>query len=83
VHRDIKRYRIKPRPYEVTLVYPGYNEVVGTSEVRKTGAQSFFVRPNFKIAFPHDEVRFWGGFSVDDAGVATLENVYLVPVSGS
>ena len=78
----VKRYRIKPEPYEVTLVYPGYDEVVGTCEVEKTGPASFVVRPNFNLAFPAEDVRFWGGFSVDEAGNATLDNVYLVPVIG-
>jgi len=78
----VKRYRIRSDPYTVTLVYPGYNEMVGTCEVRRRGTHSFVVRPGFRIAFPSEDVRFWGGFSVDDAGTATLENVYLVPKLG-
>jgi hypothetical protein len=80
--RQIRRYRVRAEPYEVTLVYPGYDEVVGTCEVVKTGAQSFAVRPKFAIAFASSEARFWGGFSVDESGTATLENVYLVPTVG-
>ena len=33
----VKRYRIRSEPYDVTLVYPGYDDVVGTCEVRKVG----------------------------------------------
>src|SRR5260370_40850541 len=79
---DVKRYRIRSEPYDVTLVYPGYDDVVGTCEVRKVGPETFVVRPNFNLAFPAEDVRFWGGFSVDEEGIATLENVYLVPVIG-
>jgi hypothetical protein len=78
----VKRYRVRADPYEVTLVYPGFNKVVGTCSVRKIGRESFVVRPRFAIEYPAKAVRFWGGFSVDDSGTATLENVYLVPVRG-
>ncbi|GAC1476353.1 MAG: hypothetical protein PVSMB3_18900 [Candidatus Dormibacteraceae bacterium] len=80
--RETKRFRVRPHPYDVTLVYPGYDTVVGSCDVIKTGANTFVVRPNFRIAFPAEDVRFWGGFSVDESGTATLDSVYLVPRIG-
>jgi hypothetical protein len=74
----IKRYIVKSHDYDITLAKPGSLERIGSAKVIQDAPEAFRVRLHFPIAFPANDARFWGAFSVDEDGVATLESIYLV-----
>jgi hypothetical protein len=77
--KPIVSYRIDPaRRYEVRLMLPTGSELAGTAHVEQRGPEDIVVRPDFIINFPPDDCKFYGGFSVNETGMATLETVYLV-----
>jgi hypothetical protein len=78
--RETTGFRVDPdrARYEVSMFVGGTLEEVGPCEVHHLGGDQFTVRPEFTVSFPWDDCKFWGAFRADEAGMATLESVYLV-----
>jgi hypothetical protein len=76
--KDVKRYRVRSASYDVVLFNPGERGVIGKCLVVRKDREEYLVKPQFRITFRPGEFKFWGAFTVDESGVATLEGVYLV-----
>jgi len=76
---SIGRFEInEQKEYRVSL----WAETVRGEEVGqcKVGGPpgSYWVEPEFKLNFPEEDCTFYASWDVDDAGVARLEEVFLV-----
>jgi hypothetical protein len=76
--REVKEYKLRQGSYEVILFNPGPGGVIGSADVKKDGHDTFRVRPHFRIAKTLENGKFWGAFTVDEGGIATLDAIYLV-----
>jgi hypothetical protein len=76
--RDVKEYKLRQGPYEVVLFNPEPSGVIGSADVKRDGSDRFRVRPHFHVAKKLENGKFWGAFTVDEGGVATLDTIYLV-----
>jgi hypothetical protein len=57
---------------------PTGSEIAGGAHVEQRGPEDIVVRPDFLINFPIEDCKFYGAFSVNETGIATLDTIYLV-----